>query len=96
MSARVETAANRLRYLAQEGLSSEQLLEHAVSSLGDELTPFTFIACLREAFGVPLFVLRDKVECWAGLGLPGCDVPTSAVVEALEPFVAAFRGSQSG
>jgi hypothetical protein len=95
MSARVEFAASRLQYLARRGLSPEQLLEHAVSCLGGELTPLTFIACWREAFGISLFVLRDQVECWVGLGLPGCDVPTSNVVGALEPFVTAFRQGQS-
>jgi hypothetical protein len=91
MSARVEFAASRLRYLAQHGLTSEELLEHVVSCLGNELTPFAFIATLREAFGISVFVLRDQVECWVGLGLPGCDTPTSDVVSALDPFVTAFR-----
>jgi hypothetical protein len=95
MSARIESTAARLRYLAKRGLTSEQLLEHAVSCLGSELSPFAFIACLREAFGISLFVLRDQVEGWVGLGLLGCDVPTVDVVGALEPYVAAFRESQN-
>lgn len=91
MSSRVDWTVQRLRTLAARGVMAEDLLEHIVSCLGDELSPLTFMACLSGAFDVPLFDLRDKVEGWQGLDRAGCDVPTSEVVAALDPFVRAFR-----
>jgi len=54
------------------------------------LAPLTFIAALREAFGVPLVVLRDAAEGWAGLNRAGCDIPTDVVVGVLAPYIDQF------
>lgn len=94
MSSRVDWTVQRLQTLALRGVVAEDLLEHIVSSLGDELSPLTVMASLRGAFDVPLFDLRDKVEGWQGLDRAGCDVPTSEVVAALDPFVREFRSGR--
>ena len=91
MSSRVDRTVQRLQSLALRGMGTEDLLEHIVSSLGEELSPLTLMACLRYAFGVPLLDLRDRVEGWQGLNRPGCDVPTREVVAALDPFIREFR-----
>jgi hypothetical protein len=87
----MEETVKRLRELADRRLEVEQLMEHAVSCLGSKLSPFSFGVALVKAFGVPVDVLRNRIDGWVGLGLPGCDLSTSEVVAALEPFVAAFQ-----
>lgn len=86
MSARTEDAVARVRVLASRGMPEEALLEHVVSSLGRELSPLTFIAVLREAFDIPLLVLRDRAEGWEGLGQPGCLIPTHVVTDLIQEF----------
>jgi hypothetical protein len=94
VKSRPELAAVRLRDLALEGRDAEELLEHAVSALCGELTPFSFIAALRIAFGVPLKFLRD-IEGWEGLGLPGNTVQTEQVALTNRPYLASFRERQN-
>lgn len=81
MSARSENAVARVRALASRGMPEDALLEHVVSSLGRELSPLSFMAVLREAFDIPLLVLRDRAEGWEGLGQPGCLIPTQVVAD---------------
>jgi hypothetical protein len=90
MSSRVDLTVDRLRDLALRGFSTPDLLEHAISSLKPDLSPLTFIACFKQAFGIPLFTLRDQVEGWVGLDLPGCTMPTQDVSEAIHFYVQIF------
>ena len=90
MSSRVDWSVQRLQMLALKGLATDELLEHLVSCLGDELSPLTFMAGLRGAFDVPLFRLRDQAEGWVGLNRPGCDLSTAEAVKSLKPFVSSY------
>lgn len=87
MSARTEDAVVRVRALAARRISVDGLLEHIASSLGRELSPLTLMAVLKEAFGVPLPILRDGVEGWIGLGRPGCETATDEVAKVLHPYI---------
>ena len=87
MSARTEDAVARVRILAARGVKEEDLLEHIASSLGRELSQLTLMAVLRQAFGVPLLVLRESAAWWIGLDQPGCDVSSQDVADVLRRYV---------
>jgi hypothetical protein len=73
---------------AMSGKDVERILDEVLSCLGATAKPFTFIAVLREAFGVPIRTLRD-VENWHRLNSGG-DMTTSEVVAILFPFITQF------
>lgn len=59
--------------------------------LGSALTPFTFIAVLREAFSLPVLLLRS-VENWKGASTSG-EMSTAEAVSLIANWLSANRST---
>lgn len=88
----IEECVGPVQAVAYRGGSVEDVLDAVVGCLGKDLTVFTFIAVLFEAFKVPVRTLRE-VEDWERIGGPG-GRSTGEVTSMLRPWIEGF-GSMS-
>lgn len=89
----VEKCASAARATALSGADVVKIIEGIISCLGETVTPFTFIAVLREAFEIPVQTLRG-VENWDRLHPQG-DMATPEVVSTIGPWITRFSEAYS-